>query len=236
MSNDSPTGSSPIPLVPRLITESDEEFERIRQALNEELQPVGIIEQMYVEEIADVVWEIVRLKRCKAGVTNLAFHDASANLLFRLMQAGPDVARGWISDPEIAKQVESELATYKLDGSVIIAEAIRKSSYDLELIENLLASLETRRDKALVRIAQYRGELGAMLRKTSDRLIESTVVELPRTAAKKKPRRHQGAEGKVVELDGAANTKEVVERDGGGNTKEVDAIEGAANTKQDSAA
>ena len=93
--------------MPLLITESDEEFKRIRQALYEEIQPVGIIEQMYVEEIADIVWEIVRLKRCKAGVTNLAFHDASANLLFRLMQAGPDVARDWISDPEIAKQVES---------------------------------------------------------------------------------------------------------------------------------
>ncbi len=46
------------------------------------------------------------------------------------MHAGPDV-------PEIAKQVETGLAIYKLDGSVIIVEAIKASSYELEGIEAL---------------------------------------------------------------------------------------------------
>ena len=141
---------------------------------------------MYIEEIADLIWQILRLKRCKAGVTNLAFHNASAEILGELMDAGPDVARDWISNPELAKKVETGLATYKLDGAVIIAKAIKDSSYQLELIEDLLASVETRRDKAFVRIAQYRGELGAMLRRTTDRLIESKIVELPRAANKKK--------------------------------------------------
>jgi hypothetical protein len=202
MTNNGLTGSGTIPLVPLLITESDEEFHRIRQALYEETKPVGIIEEMYVEEIAEIIWQILRLKRCKAGVTNLAFHQSSAMILNRLMKAGPDVARDWISNPELAKKVETGLAAYKLDGSVIIAEAIKDSSYQLELIENLLASLETRRDKALVRIAQYRGELGAIVRKASHQLIDSKVVELPRTASKKTTRRR--ASGQVVELDGAS--------------------------------
>jgi hypothetical protein len=162
---------------------------------------------MYVEEIADLVWQILRLKRCKAGVTNLAFHEASASILGELMDAGPDVARDWISNPEIAKKVETGLATYKLDGSVIIAEAIRKSSFKLELIETLLASLETRRDKALVRIAQYRGDLGAVLRKTSDQLIESKIVELPRAANKNKTRRRKRIGSEVVKLNEPTNTK-----------------------------
>jgi hypothetical protein len=62
MTKHDPAGSSPIPLVPLLITESEEEFKRIRQALYEELAPVGIIEQMYVNEFADIVWEIGRPK------------------------------------------------------------------------------------------------------------------------------------------------------------------------------
>ena len=207
MPNIDPPGASPLPPVPLLITESDEEFMRIRRGLYEETKPVGIIECMYVDEMADLIWQIWRLKRCKVGVTNLAFHAASASILGRLMGAGPDVARDWISDPKIAKKVETELATYKLDGSVIIAEAIRKSTYELEAIETLLASSETRRDKALIRIAQYRGELGAMLRKNNDQLIESKVVELPRAAIKKKMRRRERADSKVVELDSPANTK-----------------------------
>jgi hypothetical protein len=204
MANNNPLGSGTIPLVPLLITESDEEFHRIRQALYEETKPVGIIEEMYVEEIAEIIWQILRLKRCKAGVTNLAFHKASAEILNKLMDAGPDVARDWISNPELAKKVETGLAAYKLDAAVIIAEAIRNSSSKLELIEHLLASLETRRDKALVCVANYRGELGAMLRKAGHQLIESKVVELPRTAPEKKTRRRRPASGHVVELDGAS--------------------------------
>ena len=204
MTNDHPADHMRLPVVPLLITESEQEFNGIRDALYEEISPDGIIERIYVDEIVDIVWQIIRLKRCKAGVTNLAFHDASAKILYHLMQAGPEIAREWISNPKIAKKVDAELATYKLDGSVIIAEAIKTSTYHLEPIETLLASLETRRDEALVRIAQYRSELGAMLRRTSDHLIESKVVELPRAATKQKTRRRQPADGKVVELDGAA--------------------------------
>jgi hypothetical protein len=207
MVNDrNPGPSALLPVPPLLITESQEEFSRIREDLYQEINPVGIIEQMYVDEIADLVWQILRLKRCKAGVTNLAFHEASARILGQLMDAGPDVARDWISDPEIAKQVETGLATYKLDGSVIIAEAIKKSSYELERIETLLASLETRRDRALLRIAQYRGELGAVLRKASGRLIESEVVQLPHAATKKKTQRREPPNGKIVEFGAAAIT------------------------------
>jgi hypothetical protein len=81
---------------------------------------------MYVDEVVDLVWQIRRLKRCKAGVINRAFHPASKNILWDLMQAGPDVARHWISDPKVAETVEAALATYMLDGSIIIAEAIKK--------------------------------------------------------------------------------------------------------------
>jgi hypothetical protein len=235
MTKHDPAGSSPIPLVPLLITESEEEFKRIRQALYEELGPVGIIEQMYVDEFADIVWEILRLKRCKAGVTNLKFHDESARLLGRLINVGPDIARDWISDPDIAKEVEKRLAEYKLDGSVVIADAIKAASYELELIESLIVSAEKRRDTTLARIAHYRGELGIILRRASDRLIESKVVELPRPA-QKKSRRRQRSDGKVVELGGAANTKDGDGIDGAANARDGDGIGHAGETKKDSAA
>ena len=160
MTKHHPPASSPIPLVPLLITESEEEFNRIRQALYDELGPVGIVEQMYVDEVVDLVWQILRLKRCKAGVINLAFHQSSASILYRLMQAGPDVAREWISNPKIAKKVEAELATYKLDGSIIIAHAIQQS---LPRSHRRPARVAwRRRGLSGAHQAQYRGDLGAM--------------------------------------------------------------------------
>ncbi len=40
---------------------------------------------------------------------------------------------------------------FELDESAIEAEAIRRSAADIELLDKLLASLESRRDKALRR-------------------------------------------------------------------------------------
>jgi hypothetical protein len=51
--------SSPlIPTTPLLVTESRDEFNRICDTLNDQIEPRGIIEQMYVEDIAYLVWEI----------------------------------------------------------------------------------------------------------------------------------------------------------------------------------
>jgi hypothetical protein len=50
----------------------------------------AIIERVYVEEFVDLAWQIARLKRCKAGVINLAFHQASKNILWEPLEAGPE--------------------------------------------------------------------------------------------------------------------------------------------------
>jgi hypothetical protein len=53
---------------PLLITESADEFDALHKALREDIKPRGFIEQMYVDEISCIYWEILRLRRCKAAV------------------------------------------------------------------------------------------------------------------------------------------------------------------------
>jgi hypothetical protein len=207
MSNTRRTGSGIIPLVPLLITESDEEFNRIRQALYDETKPNGVIEEMYVEELAENIWQILRLRRCKAGIINLAFHDSSAKILKKFMETGPDVARDWISVPKLAQKVENRLAEFKLDSSVVIADAINVKSPDLEKIDNLIVSFETRRDKVLLRVAHYRGELGYLLRNAAHQLIEGKNAELPHAAGIEKTPRPQLPSGQVLALEDASEKK-----------------------------
>ena len=56
-----------LPKLPLLITESAEEFDALREAFEREIKPRGIIEQMYVHDICSIVWEILRLRRCKGS-------------------------------------------------------------------------------------------------------------------------------------------------------------------------
>jgi len=183
-----------LPTIPLLITESEDEFDRIREALEQDIRPRGIIEQIYVADIAYLVWETLRLRRCKAGIINSAYRDAFKNIIQLLLRkpnvygqqnVADELGRKWFSDPSAKKQVVELLREFQLDETAIEAEAIRKSADDLERIDSLLASAEGRRDKALVCVAQYRGDFGALLRKSSDRLADGKVRHLEHAPGEK---------------------------------------------------
>src|SRR4029077_21021271 len=86
------------------------------------------------------------------------------------------LAHAWFTDQEAKKQVSETLSRFDLDESAIEAEAIRKSSSDLELLDRMLTSLETRRNKALCCVAEYRASLAHQLRENADRIIDGKGV------------------------------------------------------------
>lgn len=172
-----------LPKSPLLITESADEFDALRDAFEREIKPQGIIEQMYVHDINSIVWEILRLRRCKVVIINSAFRSALHNLLKQLLrQPGQSeyevkdeaeaLTQAWFTDQEAKKQVSEILSRFDLNESAIEAEAIRGSSSDLELLDRMLTSLESRRNKALGCVAEYRASLAHQLRKSADRIID----------------------------------------------------------------
>ena len=110
-----------LPKSPLLITESADEFDALRDAFEQEIKPRGIIEQMYVHDICAIVWEILRLRRCKVVIINSAFRSALQDLLMQLLkqpgQYSYDVedeaqalAHAWFTDKEARKQVLETLS------------------------------------------------------------------------------------------------------------------------------
>jgi hypothetical protein len=87
-----------------------------------------------------------------------------------------DLAHAWFTDKEAKKQVLEILSGFELDESAIEAEAIRRSSSDLELLDRMLTSLESRRNKALGCVAEYRASLAHQLRESADRIIDGKGV------------------------------------------------------------
>src|SRR5262245_18330013 len=104
-----------LPKSPLLIIESANEFDALRKAFEQEIKPRGIIEQMYVHDICSIVWEILRLRRCKVVLLNSAFRSALEVLLVQLLrqpgQSEYDVrdeaealAHAWFTDKEAINQ------------------------------------------------------------------------------------------------------------------------------------
>jgi hypothetical protein len=176
-----------LPKSPLLITESADEFDALRDAFEQEIKPHGIIEQMYVHDISSIVWEILRLRRCKTVIINSGFRSALQDLLKQLLREpgqyeyevkdeAEALAQVWFTDQEAKKRVSELLSRVELDESAIEAEAIRRSSSDLELLDRMLTSLESRRNKALGCVVEYRASLGHQLRESADRIIDGKGV------------------------------------------------------------
>jgi hypothetical protein len=142
---------------------------------------------MYLHDICAIVWEILRLRRCKVVIINSALRSALQSLLKQLLRQpgqyehdvdykAQTLAQSWFTDQEAKKQVSETLSRFDLDESAIEAEAIRRSSSELELLDRMLTSLESRRNKALGCVAEYRASLAHQLRENSDRIIDGKGV------------------------------------------------------------
>jgi hypothetical protein len=171
-----------------LITESAEDFAALNAALIEEIKPRGIIERLYVDDIAALVWEILRLRRCKVAIVNVAYKKAVSEILYRLIEE-PDFDNperewyeallvDWFSKPKARKEVLRLLSRFRLDEAAIEAEAIRSVFSELEVLDKILTLLESRRNKALRWIADYRNDFAKQLREVSNRVIEADPVIL----------------------------------------------------------
>src|SRR5258708_32143242 len=114
-----------LPKVPLLITESADEFDALRDAFEREIKPRAILEQMYVHDISSIVWEILRLRRCKVVIINSAFRSALEDLLERLLREPGQLSYDgrvrikaqalthlWFIDKEAKKEVSEILSKF----------------------------------------------------------------------------------------------------------------------------
>ena len=172
---------------PVLNSESTDEFDAIYEALEREIKPRGPIERMYTDDISVILWEILRLRRCKTAIINAAYRAALECLLkqFLKLPDQPDYAvreeaerraARWFTDQTAKDEVTELLARFGLDDSAIEAEAVRRCAADLERLDRLITSLESRRNKALRCIGEYRDGFARRLRESADKIIDAQAV------------------------------------------------------------
>src|SRR4029453_5286516 len=95
-------------------------------ALEQEIRPRGIIERMYVNDISSIVWEMLRLRRCKTAIINMGFRAALENLLSQLLKRPDDfhsnvrdqaeaLALSWFTDQEARKKYQGCSGSLQLE-------------------------------------------------------------------------------------------------------------------------
>jgi hypothetical protein len=177
--------------------------DQICEQLIERFNPGDVIEQIFVGDLNHLTLEIARLRRAKTAIVNLAMRPALANLLNDMLRvpgsqpypsANEDasrrteadrLARGWFSGEGGKTEVRNVLKQFHLNESAIEAAAINRTVAQLEQLDRMLASLETRCNRALRNIAEYRSELAKQLRTTADQIIDGEVIDIDPPKKKK---------------------------------------------------
>jgi hypothetical protein len=174
-----------------LRTESEEDFGKLFDELKRDIEPATFVELTYVFEVAQIIWDIMRYRRDKAGIINNTFRKALVNLLqqilpppgagsnllsLQLRSKAQQLASEWFSSQESKDRVSGLLEEAELDLRAVEAEALRLSLDDMERVDRLLTAAEASRDKALRSIAWYRESFARKLRQSSERILAAEQV------------------------------------------------------------
>lgn len=188
---------------PILHGEDERTYAELLARVQAAVKPKDILEEIWVRDVVDLLWETLRLRRMKASVVTVATRNAMAKVLApivnkgRLGDADPfdmelmlketparELAAGWYKrEGKAVKDVEKILREADLSMDVVTAQALRRSLDDverIERIERMIISAESRRNAALREVARHRAAFAEDLRRSSQNVRDAEFTEVER--------------------------------------------------------
>jgi hypothetical protein len=152
--------------------------------------PANVIEEMWVRDVVDLVWDVMRLRRLKSGLFTVGASDGMEKIL-RATGGERYLAREWAArKPDAVSAVNTHLSAAGLDMADVATSTFAARIDEFERIERMLAAAEVRRAAALNAIDNRR------------------LAERLRAAAQDAERATAPVEGEFALVpDGAANTE-----------------------------
>jgi hypothetical protein len=162
--------------------------------------PKEILEEFWVRDVVDLVWETLRLRRMKASLVTVATRGALAEILAPIVDRNGSgdadafdldlafketparkLAAGWYRrEGKAVAEVEKILRGADLSVDVVAAVALRRSLDDVERIERMIVSAEARRSAVLREVARHRAAFAEELRRSSGSVRDAEFTEVGR--------------------------------------------------------
>ena len=147
--------SSPVPLPgPSLVNGDDAPtYAQLAARIRAALAPTNVIEEILARDVADLTWDVVRLRRLRAGVFRVGASDGMAEIMRGMDEMpilGQAKARDWAArKPAAVNAVNSQLSAAGLDMGDVTAGTFAARIDQFDRIERMLAAAEVRRAAAL---------------------------------------------------------------------------------------
>ena len=167
---------------PLLSTEDPNLYWDMLDRFAESIAPRNIIEWLWVKDVADLSWEIPRLRRYRALSIERARERKNAEIEYAREHADdPDL---YLSlRPPTPAQIEARRNAPRLDTEADSASLLM-SEYlgTYETVDKLLMAAELRCDRILRELDFRRERIAPLLRKISDEVIDASADAVPLAA------------------------------------------------------
>ena len=165
---------APAPLLPG---EQEADYAEFALAIVKDARPRDAIEDLLTRDVIDLSWEVLRLRRLKAGLlrgaTSSRIYQVMCRLGYEDEYAG-ELAANWAAGKKAAqKTVAAALQKAQVTMGDVMAETLEDKIDSFERFDRLLASSEARRNNARQEIERHRAALGAAMRQAMDEIPDA---------------------------------------------------------------
>jgi hypothetical protein len=164
-------------------------YDELLARICDTLRPSDSLEEIWIRDVVDLVWETFRLRRIKASLLSDSTERGIGNTLGKEHADAREMAREWAAGNEAAaKDVAAALVSVGSSMQAVIARAMSVQLLDMERLDRMLMSAEARRSAALRELDYHRGPFAQKLRRAiADAEHAELAADVPRIAAEAQP-------------------------------------------------
>jgi hypothetical protein len=170
--------TAPAPIVPG---EDASTYHDLRARIFAAATPVDFLEELWVRDVVELVWDVVRLRRLKATLLAACAQEGMQKVLDSLGETQPfTMSKRWAARDEAAlAQVNARLAAAGLTMDAVMARTFEAKLDEIERIDGMLMKAEARRAAALRELEGHRATFAQALRRATQQAedAEFKVIE-----------------------------------------------------------
>jgi len=167
---------------PLLEGEDTAAYDELLVRISGAVKPADILEEIWVRDVVDLVWEAFRLRRLKANLMTAVAHEGVKRILTPLLGGSRayDLAEAWARRERGAiKQVDELLASAGLTMDAVMAQTLSLKLDDIDRIDRMIATAEARRNLIMREIERHRATWAQDLRQAAQEAedVEFEAIE-----------------------------------------------------------
>jgi len=166
--------------------ENKEAYEVLHAKITGYVEPKDIIETMFVRDIIDLQWELLRWRRLKVALMNSEQAVIIRDMLipFSGTVDMPLLIEQWTKqDPETVEALKEVLASKGVGMDAVEGKTLMRRLDHIERIDERAALAEQRRNRALRELAQHREKFAALMSAAIKEVEDAEFIEVEKADA-----------------------------------------------------